>query len=120
AGVVYSRGSVTAVVEVPLSASLSVDTEPRGALITLDGKPVGRSPLTHKGVALGTHEVSAVLEGRETVKQAVTLTAAAQQEPVMLVLPQAKVAVVIPPPPPPPVNVQGPAPSKTSAVAGRA
>ncbi len=50
-----------------LPSGLTVDTKPAGAAVTIDGQPVGSSPLT-VNVADGSREVKIVLMGYETVK----------------------------------------------------
>ena len=63
-------------------------TEPPGALVSLDGRTLGPSPLTLDSVAVGEHEVKATLEGRETTRT-VTISPEREHATVMLVLPQA-------------------------------
>ncbi len=50
-------------------AALSVQTEPEGASILLDGKPPQILPNTFTHVPFGTHQVSAALEDYEPMKQ---------------------------------------------------
>src|SRR5262249_55070259 len=50
-------------------ASLSVLSEPDGALIFLDGKPPQSPPGTFTHVPFGTHQVTATLEDYEPLKQ---------------------------------------------------
>ena len=50
-------------------AALSVQTEPPGASILLDGKPPQVPPNTFTHVPLGTHQLSATLDNYEPVKQ---------------------------------------------------
>ena len=50
-------------------ATLSVHTEPAGAATLLDGKPPQVPPNTFTHVPFGTHQLSAVLDGYESLKQ---------------------------------------------------
>src|SRR5205823_4574635 len=50
-------------------AALSVQTEPAGASILLDGKPPQILPSTFTHVPFGTHQISAALDDYEPVKQ---------------------------------------------------
>lgn len=55
--------------------SLRVETEPPGALIVVDGKARGKSPLSLKDVGAGEHVVVAQLEGYERVERRVVVEA---------------------------------------------
>jgi serine/threonine protein kinase/TPR repeat protein/chaperone required for assembly of F1-ATPase len=50
-------------------ATLSVQTEPAGATTLLDGKPPQVPPNTFTHVSFGTHQLSAILDGYEPLKQ---------------------------------------------------
>src|SRR6202012_1592240 len=50
-------------------ASLSIQTEPVGAAILLDGKPPQVPPNTFTHVAFGPHQISATLEDYEPFRQ---------------------------------------------------
>lgn len=55
-------------------ASLTLETDPPGATVQVDGADVGRTPLsTPLRLAPGTHAVSASLAGHQSVTRAVTL-----------------------------------------------
>jgi serine/threonine protein kinase len=54
------------IAEIP---ALTVQTEPTGAAILLDGKPPQTPPNTFTHVPLGPHQLSAALDGYEPVKQ---------------------------------------------------
>ena len=57
-----------------LFADLTISTEGSGALVTVDGREVGRTPLYQSiRLAAGTHKVSAVMEGTAAVNRTVTL-----------------------------------------------
>ncbi len=47
----------------PLTGSILVSTDERGALITVDGRPVGFTPTVIQGVSAGTRKVRIVLRG---------------------------------------------------------
>ncbi len=53
---------------------LEIETQPAGAKVTLDGKPVGQSPLTLEDVAPGRHTLTFV-SGSGTVKRTVRVEA---------------------------------------------
>ena len=50
-------------------ASLSVQTEPAGAAILLDGKPPQAPSNTFTHVPFGTHQLTATLDDYEPIKQ---------------------------------------------------
>jgi hypothetical protein len=52
----------------PAVGSLFVDTRPRGATVTLDGRRVGTTPVRLADVAAGTHVVQVELAGYRTVR----------------------------------------------------
>ncbi|MEO5726605.1 MAG: PEGA domain-containing protein, partial [Byssovorax sp.] len=47
----------------PLTGSILVSTDERGALVTVDGRPVGFTPTVIQGVSAGTRKVRLVLRG---------------------------------------------------------
>jgi len=53
--------------------SLSVDSEPEGAVITVNGKEVGAAPVSLRGMPVGTLEVVARTAGREETKAEVAI-----------------------------------------------
>jgi hypothetical protein len=58
----------------PFLGGVRVETVPPGALVTIDGRPAGRSPLTVDGLPVATaHQVEAVLAGHRSARQRVTL-----------------------------------------------
>ena len=54
--------------------ALSIDTEPAGALILMDGLPPQKPPNTFTHVPFGIHQVVASLEGYESVKQEIQVS----------------------------------------------
>jgi serine/threonine protein kinase len=71
-------GQISHVIEIPRATSalgeLQIRTEPAGAQVSIDGRPLGRSPLTAEGLSPGQHTV--VLENDlGPVTQRVTIEA---------------------------------------------
>jgi tetratricopeptide (TPR) repeat protein len=53
---------------------LEVTTEPSGALLTVDGRAIGRTPLSEPiRLVAGTHKIAASLDGRPTVERTVSM-----------------------------------------------
>ncbi|HEY5283850.1 MAG TPA: PEGA domain-containing protein, partial [Polyangia bacterium] len=53
---------------------LEVTTEPSGALLTVDGREIGRTPLAEPiRLVAGTHKITASLDGRPTVERTVSM-----------------------------------------------
>ena len=65
-----------------VSRALVIETDPTGAPIEVDGRPVGTSPVTVGQLALGSHTIAALFEGR-TETQTV-YTSATRDRHVML------------------------------------
>ena len=53
--------------------SLSVETDPSGAAVSVNGRDVGQSPVNLRGLPVGTVQVSAHSEGREDTAASVTI-----------------------------------------------
>ncbi len=89
------------VVKVPQARPpvLVVDTVPSGALLTIDGQARGRSPQTLEQLGVGTHQISATLEGYQPAQRAVELEQAGER--VLVELALLPIAVPIPVPVPP-------------------
>ncbi|MDP2344944.1 MAG: PEGA domain-containing protein [Deltaproteobacteria bacterium] len=75
------------------TAVLTVTTVPHGALVNLDGEPVGTSPL-QKRVRTGSHVIELGLAGYEPFREVVDVPSAG--------LPFLQPLKALPPPPPPP------------------
>jgi eukaryotic-like serine/threonine-protein kinase len=88
---------------VPAPPVLTVETEPPGAQVLVNGKEVGVSPLTLDTLELGEHTVQAVLEGRQQAARQVKLEHPGERAMVVLVL------APEPPPTPPPAPPVDPA-----------
>lgn len=58
----------------PIVAQVEVTSEPSGALVTLDGNKVGKTPTTLKNVSFGRHEVAVLLQGHERALQTVEVS----------------------------------------------
>jgi hypothetical protein len=56
-----------------LFGSLSVKTDPAGAMVSVNGKDVGRAPLGLRGLPVGTVELAARMDGREGAEATVTI-----------------------------------------------
>jgi serine/threonine-protein kinase len=65
---------------------LVIDTVPAGAAITVNGEARGKSPLTLEQLGVGTHQVSATLEGYQPGAKAVTLARPGERVMVELAL----------------------------------
>ncbi len=77
----------------PKTGTLSINTTPEGANITLDGMNVGLSPVTEYGVSAGNHTVNATLAGYVPVETEVTVIA---DQPVTSTIALTKPASLIP------------------------
>lgn len=58
------------------SGSLFVDSRPRGARVTIDGRLVGTTPFRMPGMAAGRHDIRLDLDGYRSVSMPVTVNAA--------------------------------------------
>jgi hypothetical protein len=65
--------------QVRQQGSLRVITNVPGAVVTLDGEPIGTSPATASDVSVGQHIVEAQAEGYATVQETVTIEAGQQR-----------------------------------------
>jgi TonB family protein len=63
-----------------------VETTPPGAAVTVDGNPIGKSPLDVPDLALASHDVKVELDGYAPVTEPVLLTAQAPRTEVKLTL----------------------------------
>ena len=70
----------------PAPAVLTIETDPPGALILVDGKEAGRSPLTLDTLGPGEHTVSATLEGRRPAERQVKLATPGERAMMLLAL----------------------------------
>ena len=68
------------------SSSIVVETEPAGAIITIDGKAAGTAPLTLFEIGPGEHAVEASLAGYSNVKRTVSASAEGDRLTVVLTL----------------------------------
>ena len=75
---------------------LEITTEPAGALLTVDGREIGRTPLAEPiRLAAGTHKIAASLDSRPTVERTVSIGLRRHHE-VVLQLPPAPLKVAAP------------------------
>jgi len=72
---VEGAARVEAPVRGAAAASLAVDSRPRGAHVTIDGRAIGVTPLTAAGLAPGVHSVRVELAGYRPVTTKVTVKA---------------------------------------------
>lgn len=63
----------------PPTASVIITSEPVGAAVSVDGHALGTTPTTMGGIALGQHEVAALLEGWAPFESTVVVTAELRQ-----------------------------------------
>jgi eukaryotic-like serine/threonine-protein kinase len=70
----------------PASPVLTIETDPPGARLMVDGEDVGRSPLSLDTLALGEHRVAASLEGRLPAQRQVKLAHPGERAMVVLAL----------------------------------
>jgi serine/threonine-protein kinase len=96
----------------PAPPVLTIETDPPGAMITVDGKEAGLSPLTIDTLELGEHSVAATLEGRKSAERQVKLENPGER--AMVVLALAPEQVALPPEPKPPSDTP---PRQTKKVA---
>ncbi|EPX59150.1 serine/threonine protein kinase [Cystobacter fuscus DSM 2262] len=92
---------------------LTIETEPPGAQLRVDGQEVGVSPLSLETLALGEHRVVASLEGRAPEERLVKLSHPGERTLVRLELPALGQA----PPPASAVVPERPAPEAPKAAA---
>jgi outer membrane receptor protein involved in Fe transport len=79
---VTARGRVTtSAVLVPLTGSIVVQTDERGALVTVDGKPSGFTPTVIPAVAAGRRKVRVTLRGHAPVEIEVEVLPNRQAQP---------------------------------------
>jgi serine/threonine-protein kinase len=83
----------------PMPPVLTIETDPPGARVMVDGQEVGSSPLTLDTLVLGEHTVSASMDGRKEASRQVTLSHPGER--AMVVLALAPEPVVKPPDPTP-------------------
>ncbi len=91
----------------PAPPVLTIETDPPGAQVLVDGKELGRSPLTIDTLELGEHTVTAMLEGRQESTRQVVLEHPGERAMVVL-------ALAPEPPPPPPVEPPPPEPEPSA------
>ncbi len=90
----------------PGQATLDVLSTPFGAAVSIDGQPVGQTPLTGYKLKAGTHRVELTRHGYEPFSQSVTLQAGKSQ----------RVDAALSPLPPPSTQAPRPEPVDTQRV----
>jgi len=99
-----------AAANVPQLGTLVVETDPPGADVLVDGKSVGKSPVTLTEQKLGRYEIGASMPGRKTMATTLSLQEAGGKAKVLLPLPLEVAEVKQPPPQPAQPVVKRPAP----------
>jgi len=61
----------TAVAPAPALGGLVMDTSPAGAIVSLDGKEIGKTPISLKDIHPGKYPLRVVLDGYETIEKQV-------------------------------------------------
>ncbi|HEX8701526.1 MAG TPA: PEGA domain-containing protein, partial [Myxococcaceae bacterium] len=95
-----------AVPQPPTPPVLTIETDPPGARVKVNGQEVGNSPLTLDTLMLGEHTVTASMEGRKEASRQVTLAHPGERTMVVLALAPEPSAVApanpdpVPPQPP--------------------
>jgi serine/threonine-protein kinase len=100
----------------PAPPVLTIETDPPGALIVVDGKEAGRSPLTLDTLSLGEHSVAATLTGRKPAERQVKLASPGERAMLLLALSPEPVLPATPDASPAPA---GSAPTDPSARASK-
>jgi eukaryotic-like serine/threonine-protein kinase len=90
---------------------LTIETDPPGAMIMVDGREAGLSPLTIEALELGEHTVGAALQGRKPAERQVKLEKPGERAMVVLAL--------APEPPPTPPKPETPRQSKKTPQPGK-
>jgi hypothetical protein len=81
------------------SRSLTVRSTPAGALVTVDGREYGRTPLTIRELATGTHRVRVTRDGYATQSRRVVIARSQPSRSIALTLPRLNAARVSTPVP---------------------
>ncbi|KFE60150.1 serine/threonine-protein kinase [Hyalangium minutum] len=95
----------------PAPPILTIETDPPGALIKVDGQEVGHSPLTLDTLSVGEHSVAASLEGRLPAERQVKLANPGERAMVLLAL----AVEPAPTPNPPPTSTETASPSASQS-----
>jgi hypothetical protein len=77
------------------TAKITVDSSPPGAILTIDGKEVGKAPWTGE-LGAGGHQVTAMLEGHDKARQEVVVVGGQERRVVVELV---RTVVVVPPKP---------------------
>ncbi|HWE31261.1 MAG TPA: PEGA domain-containing protein, partial [Polyangia bacterium] len=118
-------------IEVDTKPTLTVTSDPTGALVTVDGTGYGKTPLTLRELSAGTHQIVLSLTGRLSATRTVELRPGANQDLNATLDPEAPIAVAKaePPPPepapipmalPPPLPPRRDHPGRTAKIVGAA
>lgn len=80
AGVTYQPGVTATVPRQDLTGTLSVTTNPPGALVYIDDEMKGITPATIPGLSPGSHAIHLILEGYEDFRTSTEITAGTTSE----------------------------------------
>jgi hypothetical protein len=110
-------------IEVDTKPTLTVTSDPSGALVTVDGTGYGKTPLTLRELAPGPHTVVLSLPGRQSATRAVELRAGGSHDiTAQLEAETPAIAARMPEPPPPepaPLTTALPPPAPSRGHPGR-
>ena len=111
-------------IEIDTKPTLTVTSDPTGALVTVDGTGYGKTPLTLRELSAGTHQVILSLTGRLSATRSIELRPGANQDLNATLDPEAPIAVAkaepLPAPEPVPMATPLPPPSQPRGHPGRA
>jgi hypothetical protein len=89
--------------------TLTVQSDPPGAQVLVDGQPMGRTPVTLRDLQAGTHSVALSLSGYMPSTRSIELRPGGSHE-IVVEMEKERVAVAQPPPPPPKLRAPPPEP----------
>ncbi|HET9480724.1 MAG TPA: PEGA domain-containing protein [Candidatus Polarisedimenticolia bacterium] len=78
-----------------LVGTLAVQTDPPGAMISLDGQPAGRSPLFDKELTAGSHRIEVEAPGFEPIAQTIEIAGGTRLETSLRLTPNARSVLVV-------------------------
>jgi eukaryotic-like serine/threonine-protein kinase len=81
-----STNQGTATPPVAVETVLSIESDPPGAMLELDGRSVGKAPTTVSDISVGAHKVKATMEGFEPNDVAVKISRAGERTNMVVTL----------------------------------
>jgi serine/threonine-protein kinase len=102
------RSEPAKVADVPLAAaaSLSIETDPPGAALIIDGQPVGNAPATIEPIKVGAHNVRAVVPNFQPGERVIEIHKAGEHSSLLLTLKPVAQTIVVQATPADPVKVE--------------